>query len=235
VPHASTSRRRDQAHVAAPPLIDIAARSIVLTLGVGALVLTLLARVAHAQTAPTPPAPTIGAALSHLADRHGLWGSVGLGRGSAGLDCDACAPGSTYAYVGHGTIGIRLSSRVLIGAETFAWMNVVGGGVDRIARGSYLVGRTYLFGRSPLFLHGGLGVASYTINDGALGFRTRSPSASLAAGYDWRLRGVTVSPQIAAVASTGGALHSSRTENPIAERARLGLLRTSLALSWYRR
>jgi hypothetical protein len=183
----------------------------------------------------TAPEPTLGAALDHLADKYGLWGSVGLGRGSAGLTCAACAPGTTYAYVGNGTLGIRVSPRLLVGAETFAWMNVVGGGVDRIARGSYLIGRSYLFGRSLLFLQGGLGVASYTITDGDLGFRTKSPSASLAAGYDWRLGSVTLTPQIAAVVSTGGTLHSDRTENPIDERARLGLLRTSLAFSWYRR
>jgi hypothetical protein len=194
-----------------------------------------------AQTAPSKPAePSVRAALSHLADKRGLWGSLGLGRASAGLACDACASGSTYAYVMHGTVGIRLRPTFLLGAETFSWLNVIGGGVDRIARGHYLIARNYPFGDAGsasrrLFLQGGVGVASYRIADEDVAFRTQSPSVTLAAGYDWALRSVTITPQIAAVASTGGPLHSDRTANPIAERARLGLLRTSVALSWYRR
>ncbi len=62
---------------------------------------------------------------------------------------------------------------------------MLGGGVDRIERGTYLVGRSYLSSDRRLFLHGGLGIASYTINDGEIAFRTQSPSASLAPGDDW--------------------------------------------------
>ncbi len=240
-----------------PSLAVIAARSIALTLGACLVLLgamSLLADAARAQgsaardrspapaPAPSPPPsaplaapePTVRSALSHLADKHGLWGSIGLGRASGSLQCDACAKRATYAYAGHASLGWRLSPTLLVGAETLAWFDVLGGGVDRIVRGTYLVGRSYLTANRSLFVHGGLGIASYTIDDGDLGFRTQSPSASLAMGYDWRLRSVVLTPTIAAVASTGGPLRSDRTTNAIAENARIGMLRTSFAISWYR-
>ena len=51
-----------------------------------------------------------------------------------------------------------------------------------------MVGRSYLSSDRRLFLHDKLGIASYTINDGEIAFRTQSPSASRAVGYDRRLR-----------------------------------------------
>ncbi len=213
-----------------------------------AMVLLLVAPPAATQSAPTSGSAStssagstavaaddgVVAALRRSADRHGLWGTLGLGRASAGLNCDACARESTRAYALHGAIGIRLSSRFLVGAESFAWLDVIGGGVDRIARGTYLIARSYPFSSSRLFLHGGLGVASFQVNDGEVAFLTRSPSLALSAGYDWPVGGLTVTPAITALTSTGGRLNSDRTGNAITENARLGLLRTSVALSWFR-
>jgi hypothetical protein len=202
--------------------------------------LAALAQVARAQSAPAPSKASVtedasvGAALRRSADRHGLWGSVGVGRASAGLSCEACARETTRAYAFHGTLGVRLSPRFLVGAETFAWLDVIGGGVDRIARGTYLIARSYPFEGSPLFLHGGLGLAGFQVNDGDVAFTTRSPSLSLAAGYDWRVGSMTFTPSITAITSTGGRLNSDRTGNAITDNARLGLLRSSLALSWFR-
>lgn len=210
--------------------------------------LGVMARALHAQSSTTPasasPPPRtaasakadsgIGAALRRSADRHGLWGSVGVGRARAGLDCDACAEATSGAYAVHGTIGVRITPRFLAGAETFAWLDVIGGGVDRIVRGTHLIGRSYPFAHSPVFLQGGVGVASFEINDGDVAFLTRSASLSLAAGVDWRVAGMTVSPSIAAVTTTGGKLTSDRTGNAVTDNARLGLLRTSVALSWFR-
>ncbi|MCC6241782.1 MAG: hypothetical protein IT353_03030 [Gemmatimonadaceae bacterium] len=178
--------------------------------------------------------PSVSDALRRKADKHGVWGSLGIGRGRAGLDCATCASATSAAYGFHGTLGMRVSPRFLIGAETFVWMDVVGGGVDRIARGSYLIGRSYPFASSRMFLHGGLGVASFEVNDGAVAFLTRSPSLSMALGYDWQVAGLTVTPTLTAIGSTGGRLESNRTGNAVTENARLGFLRTAVALSWYR-
>lgn len=213
-----------------------------------ALLLTLAAtRTVDAQPAPPragpPPssadtpsasAPSIADALRHTADRLGLWGSVGLGRASAGLSCSTCADESTRAYALEGKIGVRLTSRFFMGAETFAWLDVFGNGIDRIARGSYIVARLYPLAQHRLFVHGGLGVASFRVYDDEIGFMTRSPSMSLATGYDWRIGNAIVTPAIAAVASTGGELRSSRTSNAVDDNARLTMLRTSVSFSWFR-
>jgi hypothetical protein len=196
---------------------------------------TPAASAAPSSSSSTPATDnSVAGALRRSADRHGLWGSLGVGRGSAGLSCDVCARESTRAYSIHGDIGIRLSPQFLLGVETFAWLDVIGHGIDRIARGTYLLARSYPFHGSRLFLNGGLGVASFQINDGEVAFTTKSPSLSLAAGYDWRVDGFTITPSIAAITSTGGRLSSDRTGNPVTENARLGLLRTSVALSWFR-
>lgn len=235
-----------------PSLAVVFARSLALTLFVALALLSVLARIAHTQaspvsakpvttsstasTAPAKPATeeTVGGAMRRAADKHGVWGSLGVGRASAGIDCDACASESSRAYSIQGILGMRLTPRFLIGVESFAWMDVIGGGVDRIARGTYLSARSYAFGQSRLFLQGGLGVASFEVNDGEVGFLTRSPSLSMAAGYDWRVGGVTLTPSITAMASSGGRLNSDRTGNAVSDNARLGLLRTSLSMSWFR-
>ncbi len=158
---------------------------------------------------------------------------MGIGRGPAGLSCEACADESTRAYSLQGTLGLRVTPNFLVGVETFAWLDVVGGGVDRIARGTQLIVRSYPFS-SRLFLHGGLGLASFEVNDGEVAFATRSPSMSLGLGFDWRLSGFTVTPAITAMMSTGGPLTSDRTGNAVTENAQLGMLRTSVSLSWFR-
>ena len=178
--------------------------------------------------------PSLGAALRHAADRAGLWGSLGIGRASAGLRCTTCANESTRAYVLDGTLGIRLRESFLMGIETFGWLDVFGGGIDRISRGTHLIARFYPLSQDNLFLHGGVGVASFRIYDDEIGFVTRSPSISIGVGYDWQIGNLTLSPVVAAVGSTGGSLRSSRTENAIDENARLTMIRTSVGFSWFR-
>jgi hypothetical protein len=187
-----------------------------------------------APAAPPSAAPSLSAALGAWADRVGLWGSLGIGRGAAGLDCATCTDARTRAYGGHAIVGGRVTARFLVGAETFIWLDVMGGGVDRVARGTYLVARTYPSPRWRGFLHGGLGVAGFEANDGQVRFRTRSPSLSAGAGWDARLGTLMLTPSLTAIASTGGALTSDRTGNAVTERARLGLLRGAVALSWFR-
>lgn len=225
--------------LSSPSLALVLARSLAFALLLALVALSALSEVVKAQSASSTTTasaePSVGAALRRSADRHGLWGSIGVGRGSAGLNCEACANESTRAYSLQGTIGLRVTPRFLVGAETFAWLDVIGGGVDRIARGTYLIARSYPFATSRIFLNGGLGVASFQVNDGEVAFKTQSPSLSLAAGFDWAVGGLTVSPSITAITSTGGRLNSDRTGNAITENARLGLLRTSVALSWFRR
>ena len=244
----TVARPRTRVRREAPSLVLACAQSLLIALCAALAMLGVMARALHAHSSPsqapaiqgprtTPSTKAdsgIGAALRRSADRHGLWGSVGVGRARAGLDCDACSTATSGAYAVHGTIGVRITPRFLAGAETFAWLDVIGGGVDRIVRGTHLIGRSYPFSHAPVFLQGGVGVASFEVNDGDVAFLTRSASLSLAAGVDWHVAGMTVTPTIAAVTTTGGKLTSDRTGNAVTDNARLGLLRTSVALSWFR-
>lgn len=185
-------------------------------------------------SAPANAEPTMRAAVRRLADRHGVWATIGVGRGAASLNCAACATSTTRAYSIEGTLGIRLSPRFLVGAQMFGWLDVMGGEADRIAKGTYLVARGYRNPKSKLFLQTGAGIASFEVNDGEVKFRTRSPSLTLTGGYDWRVDQITITPAITAVGSTGGRLKSDKTGNSIADDARLGLLRATVSLSWFR-
>lgn len=194
-----------------------------------------------AQTAPTGGGttsantePTLRAAVRRLADKYGVWLSLGVGRGAAALDCNACVTSTTRAYSIEGSAGVRLSPRFLLGAQTFGWLDVMGGEADRVAKGTYLNARGYRNEKSRLFLQPGVGFASYEVNDGEVKFRTRSPSLALTGGYDWRFDQITITPAITAIGSTGGNLKSDRTGNSIADDARLGLLRATISLSWFR-
>lgn len=225
-----------------PSDTEFTVRRLACLLLIAPLAIGVFAAPAHAQPAPSAgsaasPAnsePTMRAAVRRLADKHGVWASLGVGRGAASLNCDACAGATERAYSVQGTLGVRLSRRFLLGVESFAWLDVMGGEADRIARGTYLIGRTYMSPASKLFLQGGAGVASFEVNDGEVKFRTRSPSLSLTGGYDWHIDGITITPAITAVGSLGGDLKSDRTGNAIADDARLGLLRATISLSWFR-
>lgn len=231
-------------HLASAPHMEFPVRRLarLLLIAPTTLALGATASSAHAQpattaggaSAPANTEPTMRAAVRRLADKHGLWASLGVGRGAASLDCDACATATTRAYSIQGTLGIRLSPRFLVGAETFAWLDVMGGHADRVAKGTYLVARGYRAAKSKLFLQTGVGLASFEVNDGEVKFRTRSPSLSLTGGYDWRIDRMTITPAITAVGSSGGHLKSDKTGNSIADDARLGLLRATISLSWFR-
>ncbi len=188
--------------------------------------------VAQTQTATKPP--SIGAALNHTAAQIGLWGAIGIGRGSAGLHCTTCTDESRKAYVVDGSIGVRVAPRLLLSADSYAWIDVFGGGIDRVSRGTHLTARVYPAARSSIFLAGGAGVASFRVTDGAAGFTTKSPSVLLGAGYEWRTANVVLSPTVSVVASTGGRLRSNITNNTINENARLMMLRTSIAFAWHK-
>lgn len=108
-----------------PSMAVIAARSIAITLGACLLllgVMSVLADAVRAQsgTPLSPSNPSVRSALSHLADTRGLWGSVGLGRASGSLQCQACAKSATYASARHASIGWRLGAALLVGGETLA-------------------------------------------------------------------------------------------------------------------
>jgi hypothetical protein len=168
-----------------------------------------------------------------FARRVGLWASVGGGRGSAGLQCAACTARSEPAFMAHLAVGGRVRERFHVGVETWAYLDVIGNGVDRTARGTQVIARHYPMASRALFVTGGAGTSRFSVDDGDARFHAAAPALSIGLGWDVPMRGVVLSPQVHLVASTGGALTSERTGNSVADNARLGLWRSTVAITWF--
>lgn len=213
--------------------------TMLLTVLLGALLTVLWPFVAAAQPArdtasgglATPAA--IRRDASAFARRVGLWASAGLGRGSAGLTCPACQDTQSPALTAQFAVGGRVHERFHVGVTMWNWLDVIGDGVDRTARGLEVIARHYPSSTSRWFLTGGLGTSRFAIDDGDARFHASAPSLSLGLGWDLPMRGVVLSPMLAITSSTGGPLRSDRTGNAIAEDARLGLWRTTLSITWF--
>ncbi len=168
-----------------------------------------------------------------FAQRVGLWASAGGGRGSAGLQCASCRSDVTPAFMGHLAVGGTPHARFHVGVETWMWLDVIGNGVDRLARGTQVIARHYPSSERALFVIGGLGTSRFSVDDGDARFDASSPALSLGLGWDVPFRGVILSPSLSMVSSTGGALTSNRTGNVAADNARLGMWRSTLAITWF--
>lgn len=168
-----------------------------------------------------------------LARRVGLWAAVGGGRGSAGLQCDACNSASQPAFLGHVAAGGTAHERFHVGVELWTYLDVIGNGIDRTASGTQLVARFYVQDARKLYLVGGVGTSRFSIDDGRTRFGVAAPALSLGAGWDIPVRGVVLSPALSLVASSGGTLTSSSTGNAVAPNARLGLWRSTVAITWF--
>ena len=234
-PHAGRSR----AFRASPERRGAAGATVLLTLLLTAILTALWPLAATAQ--PTRDSTSGGLATpaairrdaSAFARRVGLWASAGLGRGSAGLTCPACQDTQTPALTAQFAVGGRVRERFHVGVALWSWLDVVGDGVDRTARGLEVIARHYPSRDSRWFLTGGLGTSRFAIDDGDARFHAAAPALSLGLGWDLPMRGVVLSPMLAITSSTGGPLRSDRTGNAIAEDARLGLWRTTLSITWF--
>jgi hypothetical protein len=168
-----------------------------------------------------------------FARKIGLWASAGLGRGSAGLQCDACQGNTTSALTAQVAVGGKPHARFHVGVEWWTWLDVIGDGVDRTARGAQLLARHYPSTARAWFLAGGVGTSRFSVDDGTNRFHASSPALTLGTGWDLPFRGVVLTPAVAITSSTGGALRSARTGNAVAENARLGLWRGTLSVTWF--
>jgi len=194
----------------------------------------------RAQTAGTPPEErglatpsAIRRDASAFARRVGLWASAGLGRGSAGLQCPACQDAASPALTAQFAVGGRVHDRFHVGVELWSWLDVLGGGVDRTARGVQVVARHYPSRVQRWYVAGGLGTSRFAIDDGDARFHASAPAMSIGVGVDLPVRGVVLSPMLAMTSSTGGPLRSDRTGNAVANDARLGLWRSTLSITWF--
>lgn len=113
--------------------------------------------------------------------RDGFFIGFGLGWGSFGVED---AEDRQSGVAGHFRLGGALSDKVLLGAESDAWVREEGG-ITVTSSSLAAVAYVYPQPTSGFFLKGGLGIASLSLDAGDLGDVTETGTSLLAgAGYD---------------------------------------------------
>jgi len=113
--------------------------------------------------------------------RSGFFIGFGLGAGSLGVEDASEREASASGYF---TIGGALNDKVLLGAESSAWVKEEDG-VTVTSAALNAVAYVYPNPTGGFFLKGGLGVATLEVDGGAFGSASETGTAlTLGAGYD---------------------------------------------------
>jgi len=168
-------------------------------------------------------------AASRPNSRQGFWIGLGVGNGSAGLDCRTVTlESATIAYPpcskdrfgglsGYVRLGGTLSRSVLLGFEINGWLRSENGGIvdpssalqtrESIGYGSVIL-VWYPSRTRALYLKAGLGEMKYRADDGEVALTATAPSALLGMGYEMRLgRNFSLVPYLNSLASSAVRKH----------------------------
>lgn len=176
-------------------------RSAAGALGVTALLGSLAAESARAQTASRP----------------GLWLDAGVAYGRLRLTCDSCSSivalnGPAYTV----TVGVALSQNVMLGVQGQAWLSE--GGASQQVRSAVAIVQWYPWSGARLFVRPGVGIVQGTVSlttdtTGAHKAKGTGVAITLAAGYDFAVTrhfalSLTAATHIAALGdfAAGGAV-----------------------------
>ena len=134
------------------------------------------------------------AAAQHAQVRNGFWIGFGLGYGSADLGCDGCDSDSESGLTGHLRLGGTLSDKLLLGAESNAWVKEVGG-VDNTVGNLTAALYFYPAPAGGFFLKGGVGLGYYSASEGNLSVSKTGLGLMAGLGYDARVgRNISITP-----------------------------------------
>ena len=127
--------------------------------------------------------------------RQGYWISGGLGYGSLDVACDGCDSDRQSGLTGRLAMGGTLSPHFLIGGDVESWAKEVDG-VDILFGHISGVGYWYPRATGGLFVKGGVGFGSLSVDAGPLGESSdRGLALHAGVGYDIRLaRNFSVTP-----------------------------------------
>ncbi len=120
--------------------------------------------------------------------RQGLWGLLGLGYGSAGIDCTGCSPGRAGGLALSGYLGGTPTPHVRIGFGGYFWFHSLAS--DTLEQINTLGAAIWIY---PWLHHGpfaeaGLGFSQYEATKGSNFFSTGagySPDTTYASGSGW--------------------------------------------------
>jgi hypothetical protein len=145
---------------------------------------TFLAFAALLACAVTPPP----LAAQRATSRPGLWLGAGAGIGWARVTCDFCRTNRGHSLSGYAHAGGRISNHVLLGGEVAGWIRNANPGQDRPADEQLLAYSVVVYwyptARYPYYLKGGVGLASYRIDDGENRLTSKALGPQIGAGWE---------------------------------------------------
>ena len=175
--------------------------------------------------------PVAPLAAQHPAARAGFTFGVGIGGGSAEVDCEDCPSGrerGTAVYLG---AGYALSQRVTVGAQLSAWGKSENG-LDQSMASLMAVAQLYPAERRGLFVRGGLGATATEHSQGADDLTSMGLGIQLGAGYDLRVaRSFSLTPFLTWVRAYGSDGEFNGVE--IGEEMRPSYVMAGIGLTWH--
>jgi hypothetical protein len=165
--------------------------------------------------------------------RHGLWAGVGLGAGSAEMDCSSCSNFRFTGLSGYIRAGVTLTRFLLVGVETDGWVRSSSDVDDRVGFAS-LVLVWYPIPSGALYVKAGYGGMQYHSDESGDVLTAKARSVSLGLGYEVRVR-----RDISLVPFVNGLVTSSvqqyRNEVPVGfgNDFSLTLVQFGLGVTWH--
>jgi len=189
----------------------------------------LAASAANAQSKPKSDAAGEPTRNAH----RGFWISLGLGSGSAGMDCSSCSSGRTSGLSGDFRLGGTLSQRWLLGFESNGWVHSENGVDETLGFGS-IVALWYPSRTGAFFLKFGLGAMAYSGTDGVDDLSATAGSVTLGIGYDFRVaRNFSVTPYLNSLATSPASFKLNGTPAPTNEDITISLVQIGVAATWH--
>jgi hypothetical protein len=145
--------------------------------------------------------------------RKGLFASLGLGFGSAKLDCGDCSKTVGDAWSGYFRVGGTISPRLRLGIESSGWAK----SLDEDPQIGFLTANLYVYPSvsNNFWIQGGLGVATARALQNVDDIKARGAGIAAGIGYDWSVSGgnFVLVPYATYLRQLTGKLQIGETEN----------------------
>jgi len=165
--------------------------------------------------------------------RKGFWIGLGLGDGSAGVECDNCGNDRINSWSGYLRMGGTISSHVLLGAETSGWLHSEGGIDENVANLAFVT-MWYPSNSGAFYLKFGVGGMAYRATDGVDDLTATAPSLTVGTGYEFRMgQNFSLTPFFNALASSAVTLKENGTAIPTNGDISITLAQVGLGVTWH--
>ena len=163
--------------------------------------------------------------------RQGFGISFGIGAGSAGVDCEVCPDDRETGLSGYLRIGGYLRPNLFLAGESNGWSKTEDG-VEGQAGFLSAVAQWYPQPASGLFVKGGLGLATVSLEDDVDEITSTGLGITVGGGYDFRVgRNFSLSPYINYLRGFGAQANLNGTSTDFDYN--VNLLQFGLGFTWH--